>query len=454
MNDQRKGMKKCPEEIKRQIYHLAGPLTKYLNGRMELSPDSSDRLIRRDAIQIEWRGDYSELFSCTDNDDFHKAVADIVINRSKEFHIWLVEHLRSNKRLRKLYDLFQRLNWRDWWKDSISSSSQDDLGKHFEAAIEYCHVELVQCIMTNEKLRLRVSGGDYSYFLEHFITQSQYYASDTDYVFRKSANSKMLWTILHNVTLNGSNRAMDAAVKICDIEIVKWVHQNISDCCTTDAIDNGAMNGHLEVVKWLHENRTEGCTTDVINGALNGHIEIVKFLHENRTEGCTTDVINGAAANGHLEIVKFLHENRTEGCTTDAMDNAAYNGHLEVVKFLHENRTEGCTIWAMDYAAYNGHLDVVKWLHENRTEGCSKYAMDWAAGQGHLHVVKWLHDNRAEGCTTNAMDDAALYGRLEVLQWLHENRTEGCTSNAKDFAANRGHMEVVEWLKQHYQQEV
>ena len=71
--------------------------------------------------------------------------------------------------------------------------------------------------------------------------------------------------------------------------------------------------------------------------AKKGHLEIVKWLHENRTEGCTTAAMNCAARNGHLEVVKWLHENRTEGCTEWAMDLAAENGHLDVVKWLNDN---------------------------------------------------------------------------------------------------------------------
>ncbi len=43
--------------------------------------------------------------------------------------------------------------------------------------------------------------------------------------------------------------------------------------------------------------------------AKNGHLAVVKWLHENRTEGCTTDAMDDAASNGHLTVVKWLHEN-------------------------------------------------------------------------------------------------------------------------------------------------
>ena len=44
--------------------------------------------------------------------------------------------------------------------------------------------------------------------------------------------------------------------------------------------------------------------------AEHGHLDVVKLLHKNRKEGCTTYAIDWAARNGHLDVVKWLHENR------------------------------------------------------------------------------------------------------------------------------------------------
>ena len=40
--------------------------------------------------------------------------------------------------------------------------------------------------------------------------------------------------------------------------------------------------------------------------AKHGHLNIIKWLHENRTEGCTSYAIESAARNGYLDIVKWL----------------------------------------------------------------------------------------------------------------------------------------------------
>ncbi len=43
------------------------------------------------------------------------------------------------------------------------------------------------------------------------------------------------------------------------------------------------LNGYLDVVKWLHENRTEGCTTfAVVHAVVYGHLETVKWLLQNK----------------------------------------------------------------------------------------------------------------------------------------------------------------------------
>ncbi|TMW58654.1 hypothetical protein Poli38472_010213 [Pythium oligandrum] len=302
--------------------------------------------------------------------------------------------------------------------------------------------------------------------------------------------------------------AMDGAAANGDSEMVRYLHEERTEGCTTRAMDKAAANGHLSMVEFLHDNRTEGCTTQAMNeAASNGHLDVVKFFHENRKEGCTEKAMNGAATSGHLEILRFLHANRSEGCTEVAMNEAIKNGHLDVVRFLHEQRCCGGNWWhatrvavarnhmpvvrfvceyhsedlsasaleeatsdnmlemikifeeckvdgwstgIMDHAVAIGSLDALQHLHLNRDEGCSMHAMDKAAGNGHLNTLRFLHEHRSEGCTKRAMNAAAASGNLDILRFLQENRTEGCTSKALVHAVMAGGIDVIKFLLNHY----
>ena len=162
---------------------------------------------------------------------------------------------------------------------------------------------------------------------------------------------------------------------------------------TENAMDLASQYGNLDVVKWLHKNREEGCTTNAMDCAADkGHLDVVKWLHENRKEGCSIWAMNWAARNGHLDVVKWLHKNREEGCTDDAMDDAAASGHLDVCKWLHKNRNEGCKAWAMTFAAEAGHLSIVQWLFEytKPSKKCIKDARHHALFWKHSDVAEWL----------------------------------------------------------------
>lgn len=58
------------------------------------------------------------------------------------------------------------------------------------------------------------------------------------------------------------------------------------------------------------------------------------FLHENRTEGCTSDAMDNAAENNRLEVLEWLRQNRREGWTMRAAAGAARGGHLRALSYL------------------------------------------------------------------------------------------------------------------------
>lgn len=72
-------------------------------------------------------------------------------------------------------------------------------------------------------------------------------------------------------------------------------------------MDRVASNGHLDVVKWLHANHSEGCTSEAMRAAVyNDHFDVLLFLHANRSEGCAPHVVDGTTCIKHLEIVQWL----------------------------------------------------------------------------------------------------------------------------------------------------
>ena len=64
---------------------------------------------------------------------------------------------------------------------------------------------------------------------------------------------------------------------------------------------------------------------------------MVKWLHENRREGCTTNAIDNAASGGHISIVKYLLKNRREGFTDRAIIDSIYRGFNTVARLLQDN---------------------------------------------------------------------------------------------------------------------
>lgn len=44
------------------------------------------------------------------------------------------------------------------------------------------------------------------------------------------------------------------------------------------------------------------------SAAEKGYLDIVKFLHENRSEGCASEALNAATKSGCVNMVQYLQE--------------------------------------------------------------------------------------------------------------------------------------------------
>ncbi|CAK4666987.1 hypothetical protein LEN26_016969 [Aphanomyces euteiches] len=230
--------------------------------------------------------------------------------------------------------------------------------------------------------------------------------------------------ICHNTT--------DIAAFLGQMDVLVYLEaQNLAKF-SSKSLHWACYQGHLKVVEFLSPRVPVSETIAMDAAAMNGHFEIVKFLHANRSEGCTTKAMDQAAARGHLEIVKFLHCKRSEGCTSAAIDKAAANGHLDVVKFLHAHRTECATTSAMNLASCHGHLDVVKFLMENRPEGCTIRAFLGATEANHWQVAAFIlqHANQLKLDLQQVRSSFPSYiGELDLLTY-YGNVIEPSTSES------------------------
>ncbi|KAJ3415043.1 hypothetical protein HDV05_005569 [Chytridiales sp. JEL 0842] len=458
-----------PIELRKRILDTCDPLTQYLNlhGKYDptwvfslpdpVPPKYSDprkkevgekqQLINdiwRSAFLSEWVGDFRSLpgeFKPSNYSEWYDVI------RTQAFWTKLVQigvleaPVLENIALRNCW-----LNLLDRPTKSYKGASVTGGHLKFMMHLESCGIKINDYLwkFASDVIMEKPQPEDFECLLN---ARPSYITHDTINRLARDGHLEALKFLL-NAGYHCSNAAAIDAATAGHLNIIQHLHHIDSNCFQPNSlVDPAAATGHFAIVKFLLENRSEGCSTNAMNiAARNGHLRIVEYLHLNRSEGCTTDAFDLAAKYGRFEIVKFLHKHRREGCTTGAMDNAARSGHINIVRFLHEFREEGCTTRAMNGAAAEGHLNMVKFLHEFRKEGCTTLAMDVAAEKGHFDVVKFLHENRFEGCTTRAMNGAALYGHLDIVKYLHENRREGCSNDAIDGAANNGHIDVVRFL--------
>ncbi|RLN02936.1 hypothetical protein BBJ28_00000944 [Nothophytophthora sp. Chile5] len=175
-----------------------------------------------------------------------------------------------------------------------------------------------------------------------------------------------------------------------------------------------AENGRVHVLQWLSQWHPARCDwgVDVMDGAARyGHLEALRWVHENRSEGCTSQAMDWAICRGDVEMARWLHTNRTEGCTDYAMNYAAFRGHLTVLQWMTENRREGRPGLALRAAAQNNHLHVVQWLYKQCDDRYRGLALQDAEKYKHWDLVAWLEAERAKRSNVQKMV-------TEWLRWL------------------------------------
>ncbi|KAE8903659.1 hypothetical protein PF003_g12344 [Phytophthora fragariae] len=160
---------------------------------------------------------------------------------------------------------------------------------------------------------------------------------------------------------------------------------------TTGAMDGAAANGRLDILRRLHSERGEGCSSSAFIGAAsNGHVEVLKWLYQfYRQLRQGLQEITEATKHGHLDTVQFLLRfTRLERLDREQMlVTAAANGHVAVVRvFLGGILSAN---GALEAAAANGHVAVVQLLL-NTCYPYAKKALEKAIEGGHIDTIEVL----------------------------------------------------------------
>lgn len=165
--------------------------------------------------------------------------------------------------------------------------------------------------------------------------------------------------------LEQPNFWVDDVTECTKLPVIRWlVLNNHANIVGPHAMDYAQ---DLETIKFLHSTGTT-CTHKALdNAAERGCLESVKFLHEEMSQVGSDEAMHLAATNGHLNVVKYLHENG-HGCTRETIGNAVWKEHHEIAAFLWNNRNEGCNPLAKVITDSGIEMPLTKWLQTGAKE--------------------------------------------------------------------------------------
>ncbi|EFA81796.1 hypothetical protein PPL_05791 [Heterostelium album PN500] len=268
----------------------------------------------------------------------------------------------------------------------------------------------------------------------------------------------VVW-ICQNTTFECSLTTWSRAAEKGHLQVLEWIANNTTiPRFSFDAFEKAVGNGHLSVIEWLHKNNNQTIPyqSEVMDiSAKSGDLNLLKWMYDNIKLPFTKKAIKYLVNGNHMEALKWLYENGGIDCSggSKLMKSAAKNGHIAILQWLNDNIQEECSYDSMVAPVLQGDLNTMIWLHQNRTEiKCSNREMVVAAREGHLDILQWLNENRSDAfCSIEAMEMAFLSAHSNVAKWLHTNRTD-CNlglidmENLKDslFRYDRPH--IIKWV--------
>ncbi|KAE9299426.1 hypothetical protein PR003_g22998, partial [Phytophthora rubi] len=170
------------------------------------------------------------------------------------------------------------------------------------------------------------------------------------------------------------------------IQAIPHVAQHVSEFLLPTTIDAAVYNDLQRVLKAFEGSRPY--TTGAMDGAAaNGRLDILRRLHSERGEGCSSSAFIGAASNGHVEVLKWLYKfYRQLRQELQELTEATKHGHLDTVRFLLRStrlrRSDREQL--LITAAANGHVAVVREFLRDAMD--AHRALTAAAANGHAAV--------------------------------------------------------------------
>ncbi|KAJ3331733.1 hypothetical protein HDU76_002348 [Blyttiomyces sp. JEL0837] len=160
------------------------------------------------------------------------------------------------------------------------------------------------------------------------------------------------------------------AVKADNLDLLQAIRE-VCKCPDLISLNWNIINypsrswGNLEVVRFLHEHVSERCNERIfLDCALMGRLDLVKFLYEHGKGAYSLEAgLFSALRAGQLDVVKYLVEKGGKQ-NSAGFNKCVENGHLHTLKYLLEDVGVECTVDAITLAVKSGSLKLVRYLKE------------------------------------------------------------------------------------------
>jgi ankyrin repeat protein len=267
-------------------------------------------------------------------------------------------------------------------------------------------------------------------------------------------NPKQKESVFENMN---DNKKIDKAIKIGDLDLVKYFENEKGVKIGNDAVYYAAQNGNLDVLKYFVEEKGKKIDDSVLEAAvLNNHLDTVKYLVDEKGLRINDYVTKVAVNSGSLAMVKYLVEKGAkvnDNLFVLAAHNAAHNGHLDIVKYITENKPDiQISHNSIDRILQIGNLDVAKYIIEIFEEKGGKIkdsVIHFAIESRKLDVVKYIVEEKGKEINEAAVEYAAKSGILKIAKYVTEKFEEkgGKISDiVLYYATESGNLDVVKYF--------